>query len=87
MVSGAICRDQLCIVFKRLESLKKGIKLILPVTVKCIRRTQIEYADDIDFYSNGNQCESSIQEIINKYVNLCEATRAKIQEEKVKYYC
>ena len=61
--------------------------LTLPVTVKCIKRNQIAYVDDTNFYSNGNQCESLIQEIINKYVNLYEATGAKIQEEKVKFYC
>lgn len=47
----------------------------------------IAYVDDADFYSNGKNCIEKIIEIIELYVMLYEATGAKIQEEKVKFYC
>ena len=87
MLSGAVCYDQSCLVFKKLEQLKKGIEIILSITLKRIRRTVIAYVDDADFYSNGKNCIKKIIEIIELYVMLYEATGAKIQEEKVKFYC
>jgi len=87
MLSGAVCRDQSCLVFKKLERMKKGVKLILPITLKRIRRTVIAYVDDADFFANGKDCVAKIKEIINLYVRLYKATGAKIQEEKVKFYC
>ena len=50
MLSGAVCRDQSCLVFKALERLKKGVEIILPITLKRIRRTVIAYVDDADFF-------------------------------------
>ena len=87
MLSGAVCRDQSCLVFKCLERLKKGVELILAITLKRVRRTIIAYVDDADFYSNRKDCITKIQEIIALYVKLYEATGARIQEEKVMFYC
>ena len=87
MLSGAVCRDQSCLVFKQLERLKKGVELVLPLSLKRVRRTVIAYVDDADFFSNGKHCIQKIQEIIELYVRLYEATGAKIQEEKVNFYC
>ena len=49
MLSGAVCRDQSCLVFKKLERLKKGVELILPLTLKRTQRTVIACVDDADF--------------------------------------
>jgi len=87
MLSGAVCRDQSCLVFKKLERMKKGAELILPITLKRIRRMVIAYVDDVDFFANRKDCAVKIKEIIDLYVQLYEATGAKIQEEKVKFYC
>ena len=87
MLSGAVCRDQSCFVFKKVERMKKGVELILPLTLKRIRRTIIAYVDDTDFYTNGKDFIEKIKEIIDLYVRLYEATGAKIQKEKVKFYC
>ena len=86
-MSGAICRDQSCLVFRELEVLKKGVELILLLSSKKVRRTQIMYIDDADFFSNRKDCIKQIQMIIDMYVKLYEATEAKVQEEKVKFYC
>ena len=37
MVSGAICRDQSCLVFRKLESLKKGLEIMLLLSLKRVR--------------------------------------------------
>ena len=39
MVSGAICRDQSCLVFRKLESLKKGLEIVLPLFLKRVQQT------------------------------------------------
>ena len=78
MLSGAVCRDQSCLVFKKLERLKKGVELVLPLSLKRIRRTVIAYVDDADFFSNGKFCIKKIQELIDLYVRLYKATGAKI---------
>ena len=87
MLSGAICRDQSYLVFKQLERLKKGVELVLLLSLKRIRRIVITYIDDTDFFLNGKTCIDKIQAIIDLYVQLYEATGVKIQEEKVKFYC
>ena len=66
--------------------MKKGVELILPITLKRIRRTVIAYVDDADFFVNEENFKKKIIEIIDLYVRLYEATGAKIQEEKVKFY-
>ena len=68
MLSGAICRDQSCLVFKQLERLKKGVELVLPLSLKRIRRTVIAYVDDADFFLNGKTYVDKIQAIIDLYV-------------------
>ena len=55
MLSGAICRDQSCLVFKRLEQMKKGLDAYLPLSVKRVRRCQVTCVDDTDFYTNGSK--------------------------------
>ena len=52
-----------------------------------MRRTQVAYVDDTDFFSNGENYEAMIQAIIDMYVKMYEATGARIQEEKVQFYC
>ena len=78
MVSGAICRDQSCLVFRELEGLKKGVELILLLSSKKVWRTQIAYIDDADFFSNRKDCIKQIQIIIDMYVKLYEATGVKV---------
>ena len=38
IVLGAICRDQLCLVFKYIEYKKIGVSIVLPLTLKSIYR-------------------------------------------------
>ena len=87
MLPGAFCGDQSCLVFKKLEQMKKGVELILPMMSKRIRRTMIACADDTNFFANREKFIEKIKEIIDLCVRLHEATEAKTQEEKVKFYC
>ena len=87
MLSGAICRDQSCLVFKRLEKMKKGLEVYLPLTAKRVCRCQVVHVNDTDFYANGSKCIEIMQEILEMHIRLYEVTRAKIQDKKVKFYC
>ena len=49
--------------------MKKGLVLVLLLTVQVVRRTQVVYVDDTDFFSNGENCKALIQAII---VYVCE---------------
>ena len=60
---------------------------MLPLSLKRIRRTVAVHVDDVDFFSNGKWCVEKIQAIIDLHMRLCEAIGAKMQEEKVKFYC
>ena len=78
MVLGVICRDQLYLVFKCLEHKKIGVLIVLLLTLKSIHRIQIVFIDDKDIFSNGEDCEMNIQQIIDIYTKLYEATGVKI---------
>ena len=70
MLSGAICRDQSCLVFKRLEKMKKGLEVYLPLTVKRVHRYYVAHVDNTDFYANGSKCIEIMQEILEIYIRL-----------------
>ena len=71
---------------RKLEGLKKGIEIVLPISLKKVRQTQIACVDDKDLFLIGEQCTKKMQETIKSCVKLYEATGAKTQEEKVMFY-
>ena len=60
MVSEAICRDQLYLVFKCMECKKIGVLIVLLLTLKSICRIQIVFIDNTDMYSNRDDYELNI---------------------------
>ena len=64
-----------------------GLEIILLLMLKRVRRTQVVYVDDVDFYFNVEDSKEKTKEIVDLHVNLHETTRAKIQEEKAVFYC
>ena len=51
-----------------------------------VQRNVIAFVDDSDFCASGLECERKMQEIVNYYANLYEATGGKVQKEKVMMY-
>jgi hypothetical protein len=86
-VSGAICRDTSCFIFKYLEEKKLGAKLRAPISKEEFQRIAIAFVDDTDFYTNGVDFELKMQLIMEIYTRLYEATGGKIQQEKIMFYC
>ena len=86
-VSGAICRDTLCLIFKYLEEKKLGAMIRNPVSKRIIQRIAIAFVDDTDFYTNGQDYEEKMQLIMDLYTKLYEATGGKIQQDKINFYC
>ena len=76
-------RDVSCFTFKEIE--KKRLRTML--TSKCnnseVQRNAIAFVDDSVFCSNGVECKRKMQEIVNYYANMHEATGGKLQKEKV----
>ena len=48
-----------------------------------MQRNVIAFVDDSDFCSNGVECELKMQNIVNDYAKIHEATGGKVQKEKV----
>ena len=67
--------------------MKKRLEVYLPLSVKRVRSCQVAYVNDTDFYANGSKCIEIMQEILEMHIRLYEATGAKIQDEKVRFYC
>ena len=86
-VSGAICRDTSCIIFKYLEDLNLGVKVVTPLLKQLFIRLAIAFVDDTDFYTNDTDFNQKMQLLMNLYTRLYEATGGKIQESKILYYC
>jgi len=87
LVSEAICRDTLCLIFRYLEALELGALINITSENRCIQHVTIMFVDDTDFYANEPQYQAKIQEIMTTYASLYEATGERIQESKVMFYC
>jgi len=86
-VSGAICRDTSCLIFKYLENKRLGAVFNTPLSQKLLQRLAIAFVDDTDFYTNGHDFERKMQMIMDLYTKLYEATGGKIQQTKILFYC
>jgi len=86
-VSGAICKDVLYIIFRKIEKEGLGVVIHLPLSLEEYIRCAIAFVDDIDFYTNDKDFQEKIQLLMNIYTRLYEATGGKIQESKILYYC
>ena len=86
-VSGAICRDTSCLIFKKLEDESLGVKIYSPIMSTLYVRNAIAFVDDTDFYTNGENLTTKMQRLMDLYTRLYEATRGKIQQEKINFYC
>ena len=56
-----------------MRTIKKGLEVYLLVTQKRVRRSQIACVNDMDFYSNGDDCIERTQEIIQMHAKLYKA--------------
>ena len=86
-VSGSICRDTSCIIFKHLEDKKLGIDIQHPISQKDFVRLAIAFVDDTDFCTNGSMFMEKMQRIIDEHTRLYEATGGKMQQSKILFYC
>ena len=86
-ISGAICRDISCLIFKLLELKKFGAIMKEPGTERRYQRVVIAFVDDADFCLNGELCEHCMSKIMESCTKLCKATRGKIQLNKIVFYC
>ena len=86
-MSGAICRDTSCIIFKKLENKRLGVVVRLLLSLVEFIRYAIAFVDDTDFYTNDRNFNEKMQLIMDMYTRLYEATGGKIQENKILYYC
>ena len=85
-VSGAICQDTSCLMFKYLEQLNLGVKMQRVEVDKLLIRLAIAFVDDTNFYSNGPLAEHHMQLIMKLYCALHEATGGKLQQSKIVFY-
>ena len=84
--SGNVCKDVSCFIFKEIEKKRLGIMLTSKYNDTEVQRNVIAFVDDSDFCSSGVECERKMQEIVNYYANMHEATGGKVQKDKVMMY-
>ena len=82
VLSGAICKNISCLIFKVLEDQYPGIKIASPVTCNKIYRTVIAFVDDADFFIGGPDCVARALKILEKYNSLNAATAGQGQFDK-----
>ena len=82
-----ICRDTSYLIFKHLEELNLGVNILTPLLKRIFIRLAIAFVDNIDFYTNDKDFNRKIQLLIDIYTRLYKATKGKIQESKIMYYC
>ena len=85
VLSGAICRNVSCLIFKQLEKMNAGIDLTSPVTRNRIMRLIIAFVDDADFFWCGPNAIQNMLRIISKYNKLYAATGGTGQLEKTTF--
>ena len=59
-----------------------GLEIILLLMLKRVRRTQVVYVDDVDFYFNVEDSKEKTKEIVDVYVNLHEKLELKSKKRK-----
>ena len=85
-VSGAICRDTSYLIFKKLENQNLGLIVKTSISHQDVVRSSITFVDDTDFYTNSRNFMEKIQEAMNTYTGLYEATGGKLQQTKIMFY-
>lgn len=82
VLSGAICKNVSCIIFKVLENDVLGVNLTSPVTERRVLRTLIAFVDDGDFFSCGQTVVEKLSKLVAKYNKLHRATAETGQLDK-----
>ena len=75
------------LIFKYLENKRLGAIFETPITRQILQRLAIAFVDNTDFYTNGIDFERKMQQIMDLYTKLYEATGRKIQQTKILFYC
>ena len=84
--SGDVCRDTSCLIMKRIEIEKVGMRLTSVLSKKQEEITAVLFVDDADMISEGEDAEEKMQKILKMYNTLYTATGGHIQHEKCKYF-
>ena len=77
-VSGTICRDTSCLIFKHIENKSLGVIVKFPISKGTFVRIAIAFIDDTDFYINDKEFNELMQKAIDIYTKLYKATGGKI---------
>ena len=86
MFSSEACKDKSCKIIRDIENKELGVLIIAPISNRTINRIAIAFVDDTSLYRNGESVQNKIQQIIDWYATLYEATGRKIEEQKSYFY-
>lgn len=82
--SRDMCRDVSCLIIKEIENRNLGIKFKAPIREEEEKCVSISFVDDTHLITEGDDSEGKMQEIIDAYESLYEATGGKIGGRKTK---
>ena len=86
ILSGSICKNITCLIFKFLENNLLGFKYMSPVIRVKFMRTVIAFVDDADFYIGGENTLKRERLLIFKYNKMHAASAGKGQLAKNNFY-
>ena len=81
-----MCRDKSYLVIKECKAIEKGAIITSSIQNKTVYQIVNTFVDDANFYSNRNNIEQNINNILEKYIKLYSATGGLIQKEKSYFY-
>ena len=79
--SGSVCIDVSFFIFKEMEKKRLGIIIASKSNNKEVQRVAIAFVDGGYFYTSRVESENKMQEIVNFYATMHEATRCKSEKE------
>ena len=74
------------LIFGDIEEKELEIIIKIPVSNKDVQRLAVAFVDDTSFYIASMNFEMKIQQILDSYTTLYEATRRLVKHNKSHYY-
>ena len=71
---------------KKNEDKKLGVITIVLIIEEEVQRAAVAFVNDTSFYSNRRNIENKIQEILQVYTRLYEATSGRVEQSKSNCY-
>ena len=85
LFSGESCKVKSYLIFRNIEEKELGIIVKIPISNSNVQRSAVAFVDDTSFYTAGEDFKIKMQQILDCYTELYEATGELVEYNKS--YC